>query len=96
HVISGFFDWDDIGSIDALSKTLNTDAAGNSVKGKHFGIETSNSVIVGEDILITTIGIDNMIIASTKDAILICPRDRAQDIKTLVEKLKCNGYGNLL
>jgi len=96
HVITGFFDWDDIGSIDALSKTLNSNASGNTIQGKHFGIDTSNSVIIGEDTLIATIGIDNMIIASTKDAILICPRDRAQDIKTLVEKLKVNGHGDLL
>jgi mannose-1-phosphate guanylyltransferase len=97
HVVSGLFDWDDIGSIDALSKTLNSDADGNVIKGKYLGIDTSNSVIVsGEDTLIATIGIDNMIIASTKDAILVCPRNKAQDIKTLVEMLKINGYTNLL
>lgn len=96
HVVSGFFDWDDIGSIDVLSKTLDSDAEGNTIKGKHIGIDTSNSVIINEDALITTIGLDNMIIASTKDAILVCPRNRAQDIKTLVEKLKCNSYGDLL
>jgi len=96
HVISGFFDWDDVGSIDTLSKTLKCDDLGNAIQGKHFGIDTSNSVIVGEDTLIATIGIDNMIIASTKDAILICPRNKAQDVKALVEKLKGNGYGNIL
>lgn len=97
YVIRGLFDWDDIGSIDALSKTLNSDAMGNSIKGRHLGANTTNSVIVGgEDILITTIGLDNMIIASTREAILVCPRNKAQDIKALVEKLKLNGYANLL
>lgn len=96
HVVKGSFDWDDIGSIDALSKTLSADAMGNTVKGKHLGIDTNNSVIIGEDALITTIGINNMIIACTKDAILICPRNKAQDVKILVEKLKSNGYESLL
>ncbi len=56
HVISSSFDWDDIGSIDTLSKTLTSDDAGNKIKGKHCGIDTSNSVMVGEDTLIATIG----------------------------------------
>lgn len=96
HAVRGFFDWDDIGSINALSKTFTTDSDGNSIKGSHVGIATKNSVIVGDDTLITTIGIENMIIASTKDAILICSRDKAQDIKELVEKLNCSGFRNLL
>ncbi|HEY5583469.1 MAG TPA: mannose-1-phosphate guanylyltransferase [Ruminiclostridium sp.] len=95
-VIRGNFDWDDIGSINTLSKTLNSDAEGNSIKGKHFGIGTSNSVIYGDDIFIATIGIDNLIVAATKEAIIVCPRDRAQDVKILVETLKRNGFENLL
>lgn len=96
HAIKGSFDWDDIGSIDALSKTFKTDSEGNSIKGNHIGIETNNSVIASEDMLITTIGIENMIIACTKDAILICSRDKAQNIKELVEKLKCSEFRKLL
>lgn len=96
YAIRGLFDWDDIGSIDALSKPFNCDAMGNSVKGKHLGIDTSNSVIVGGDTLITTIGIDNMIIAITKEAIIVCPRNKAQDVKALVELLKQNGYEDLI
>lgn len=96
NAVRGFFDWDDIGSLEALSKTLDSDAMGNSVKGSHFGVDTSNSVIYGNDILIATIGINNMIVASTKDAIVVCPRDKAQDIKYLVEMLKLNGYANFV
>lgn len=90
YVIRGLFDWDDIGSIDALSKTLNSDDMGNTVTANHFGIDTSNSIIIGDDILIATIGITDMIVVSTRDAILVCPRNRAQDIKAIVEKIKCN------
>jgi mannose-1-phosphate guanylyltransferase len=96
YAIKGLFDWDDIGSIDALFKPFNSDAMGNSIKGKHLGIDTSNSVIIGGDTLITTIGIDSMIIALTKEAIIVCPRNKAQDVKALVELLKQNGYEDLL
>ncbi len=96
YVIRGFFDWDDIGSIDALTKTLITDAKGNVSNDTFFGIDTSNSIIYGEDILITTIGVTDLIIAGTKDAIIVCPKDRAQEVKDLVEKLKKEGYRQLL
>lgn len=96
YVIKGHFDWDDIGSLDALSRTLSTDSGGNVTNGHHFGMETNNSVIYSEDILITTIGIDNLIVASTRDAIIVCPRSRAQDVKGLVELLKQKGYKDYL
>lgn len=97
YVVKGIFDWDDIGCLDALSKTKESDAYGNTVIGKHFGIDTSNSVVVGGDDLIVTMGIDNMIVISTKDVILVCPRNKAQEIKTVVEKLKkCNEYMSFL
>ena len=95
HAVKGYFDWDDIGSLDALSKTFLSDAAGNSIQGDFLGIDTSKSAIYSDGVLVTTIGVENMIIAATKDAILICPKDRIQDIKMLVEKLKINGFESL-
>ncbi|QNU66894.1 nucleotidyl transferase [Ruminiclostridium herbifermentans] len=96
YVVKGSFDWDDIGSIEALSKTMEFDDAGNAIRGKHLGVETCNSVVVGEDKLIATMGIDSLIIISTPDVVLVCPKNKAQDIKTIVDILKCNGYKNLL
>jgi mannose-1-phosphate guanylyltransferase len=94
--VKGIFDWDDIGSLDALAKTFHADAGGNLVKGSHLEIDTSNSVIYSEEIPVATIGVDNMIIAAMKDTILICPRDRVQDIKLLVGLLKSYGYEHLI
>lgn len=96
YVIRGFFDWDDIGSMDALAKTMTTDVRGNVSNDTFFGLDTSNSIIYGEDILIATIGVNDLIIAGTKDAIIVCPRDRAQEVRDLVEKLKQGGYRHLL
>jgi len=96
YAIIASFDWDDIGSIDALAKTLEADSEGNLVKGRHVGINTTNSVIYGKDIAICTIDIDNMIVAGTKDEVLVCPRNTSQKIKILVDKLKQQGHEDLL
>ena len=96
YVIKGLFDWDDIGSIDALSKTFKADEDGNVIKGKHVGVDTTNSIIISDDALVTTIGVDNLIIVSTKDSIIVCPRERAQDVKGLVELLKQTGHEDIL
>ncbi len=96
YAVKASFDWDDIGSIDALAKTLQEDSEGNRVKGRHIGINTTNSIIYGKDIAICTIDIDNMIVVGTKDEMLVCPRDKSQKVKNLVEKLKQQGHDDLL
>ncbi|MGE5613972.1 MAG: mannose-1-phosphate guanylyltransferase [Bacillota bacterium] len=96
YAVRASFDWDDIGSIDALAKTLEPDSEGNRVKGRHIGINTTNSVIYGKDSAICTIDVDNMIVVGTKDEVLVCPRNKSQKIKILVEKLKQQGHGDLL
>lgn len=96
YAVRASFDWDDIGSIDALAKTLEADSEGNRVKGRHIGINTANSIIYAKDIAICTIDIDNLIIAGTKDEVLVCPRDKSQRIKILVDKLKQQGHEDLL
>jgi mannose-1-phosphate guanylyltransferase len=90
-VLSGQFGWNDIGSWDALGAIFPPDESGNIIKANHMGIETRNSIIYGNGRLITTIGVDNFIIADTGDALLICPKDKAQSVKEIVELLKEKG-----
>lgn len=90
-VISGDFGWNDLGSWDALDSIFPTDESGNIVRAKHIGLGTKNSIIYGGDRLITTIGMESLIIADTKDALLICPKERAQDVKSIVELIKSSG-----
>lgn len=92
YMVKGVFDWDDMGSMDALSKTLEMDLEGNFVHGSFCGLDTSDCVIYSENKLIGTIGLHNLVVACTKDAIVICPRDRVQEIKSLVNELKEKGY----
>lgn len=95
-VVKADFDWDDIGSIDTLSKTLKKDAGQNACKGDCVELQTTNSIIYGDGILIAAIGLDNMIIAGTREAVIVCPREKAQEVKLLVEELKQRGYDNYL
>ncbi len=87
-VVSGDFGWNDIGSWDSLGAIFPHDEFGNIVKANHVGIQTRNSIIYGNGRLITTIGIDGLIIADTNDALLICPKEKAQEVKEIVDMLK--------
>lgn len=89
-VLPGEFSWSDIGSWDALGAIYHPDLRGNIIKAEHIGIDTQNTIVYGNK-LIATIGIENMIIVSTDDATLICPKTRAQDVKRIVEDLKLAG-----
>ncbi|HHW01043.1 MAG TPA: nucleotidyl transferase [Clostridiaceae bacterium] len=96
YAVRASFGWDDIGSIDALAKILEADSEGNQVKGRHVGINTTNSVIYGKDVAICTIDVNNMIVVGTKDEVLVCPKDKSQEIRILVDKLKKQGHEDLL
>lgn len=88
YVVPGEFEWNDVGSWDALGSIYKPDIDGNVIKADHIGIGTKNSIIYGNHQLIATVGLEDMIVVSTQDAILICPRSRAQDVRRIVEKLK--------
>lgn len=87
-VLPGDFGWNDVGSWDSLETLYDQDPSGNTVIGDHIQIETSNTLIYGKDHMIAVIGLDNMVVVHTEDATLVCPKERAQDVKHVVEKLK--------
>jgi mannose-1-phosphate guanylyltransferase len=80
--------WSDVGSWASLLDVLAPDEAGNVVlSGEHLSIDTTGSLIVSER-LVATIGLTDLIIIDTDDALLVCPRDRAQEVRMVVEKLQ--------
>ena len=95
-VISGEFGWNDIGSLDMLSIMKDADENGNVAYGQQLLLDTKDCIIYGNDKMIATIGISDLIIVQTQDALLICPKDRAQDVKTVVETLKEQGKDQYL
>ena len=91
YVIPGNFGWDDVGSWLSLERIKEADNNGNIILGNIIKIKTSNSIIQGSNKLIATVGLDNIIIIDTEDALLVCNKAHTQDIKEIVEKLKSNG-----
>lgn len=87
-VVPGEFGWNDVGSWDVLGAIYPTDDEGNIKRGETITISTEDCIVYSEDKLITTVGINNLIVVSTKDSVLVCPKDKAQDVKLIVEKLK--------
>jgi mannose-1-phosphate guanylyltransferase len=84
--------WNDIGSWKALEDLYGTDRDENTVLGKHFGVDTRRCTIVGKDRLIATLGVSDLIIVQTQDATLVCDRNRAEDVKKLVQGLGEEGF----
>jgi mannose-1-phosphate guanylyltransferase len=90
--------WSDIGSWAALGDILPHDAANNAVlgEGQHIGLNTTNSVIYSAGRLVATIGLEEMIVVDTGDAVLVLPKSRAQDVSALVKELRARGLDRYL
>jgi mannose-1-phosphate guanylyltransferase/mannose-6-phosphate isomerase len=85
--------WSDIGSWSAVWDLLDHDATGNAVEGSVCLSDTRNSLVLSdESILTTVIGVDDIIVIATPDAVLVVPRARAEEVKGLVEKLKTQNH----
>jgi len=83
-------DWDDIGSFNAIYNLSEKDANMNVLVGDNIIYNSKNCYVDNNNKLITLIGMDNVIVINTDDAILICNKDSTQDIKKIVESLKNN------
>ncbi|WP_029214803.1 mannose-1-phosphate guanylyltransferase [Kallotenue papyrolyticum] len=95
-VIPAALGWSDVGDWAALGELLPRDAAGNGVLGRHLGLDTHNTLVVGDGRLIATIGVRDLVVIDTPDALLICPRDRTQEVRVLVAQLAVSPYHHVL
>jgi mannose-1-phosphate guanylyltransferase/mannose-6-phosphate isomerase len=83
--------WCDVGSWHALDYVLPVDADNNVKKGNLVSIDNKNSILYCGKRLVAAVGLENMIVVDTPDATLICPRDKAQEVKRIVDILKKRG-----
>jgi mannose-1-phosphate guanylyltransferase len=91
YTIPGSFGWDDVGNWLAVERINSTNELGNYVEGDVVTIGTEHSTICGGKRLIAAVGVENLIVVDTDDAILICAKDHTQDVKKVIENLKiCN------
>ncbi len=88
YTIAGNFGWDDVGSLTALERINPTDEGGNYTEGDTLLINTNRSIICGKSRLIATLGVEDLIVIDTDDALLICQKDAAQDIKKITATLQ--------
>ena len=88
YVIPGNFGWDDVGSWLSLERINKTNLDGNIIAGNVITVKTTNSIIQGTNKLIATIGLEDIIIVDTEDALLICNKDHTQDVKEVIANLK--------
>lgn len=86
-VVVSNFNWSDIGSWKAISELYESDEAGNSIKGKAVMVESRNCFVQGEKRLVAAVGVDDLVIVDTGDAVLVAHRDKAQDVKEVVSQL---------
>lgn len=80
--------WSDVGSWETLWKISEKDIQGNVFNGDVISINTNNCYIRSESRLLATLGVENLVVVETKDAVLIAHKDQAQNVKDVVEKIK--------
>ncbi|HEX5285592.1 MAG TPA: mannose-1-phosphate guanylyltransferase/mannose-6-phosphate isomerase [Polaromonas sp.] len=83
--------WSDIGSWSALWDVHAKDTEGNVFKGDVLGQETRNTYVHADSRLVTSVGVEDLVIVETRDAVLVAHKDKVQDVKAIVERLKKDG-----
>jgi mannose-1-phosphate guanylyltransferase/mannose-6-phosphate isomerase len=95
-VVPADIGWDDLGSWESFSRYMKQDRNGNRVHGQHAGIDSRRCVIYAEDRLVATIGIEDMVVVVTDDAVLVAKRDGTESVRDLAALLEVRGLGHLL
>lgn len=95
--IPGNFGWNDIGDWGRLHDELADPETTNYSKGQHIDLNSSNTLVFSEtNRMITTVGLENIVIVDTGDALLVCNKNESQEVKAIVDLLRKNGHSNLL
>jgi len=89
------FQWSDVGSWDSFYDVLAKDTNSNVLTGDVLPVDTENTLVLGNQRLIATVGLDNMLIVETPDAILVARQGDAQKVKTVVETLQAEGRSEI-
>jgi mannose-1-phosphate guanylyltransferase len=87
------FEWDDVGSWSAAAERRSKDGGGNAVDGKVLAIDTKDSLVLSSDPehLVGVLGLEGFVVVHTPDATLVCPKNRSEELKTLIEQIQSKG-----
>ncbi len=86
-VVPVAFDWDDLGSWDALERVLDRDADGNAVLGEGLAVDAADNVVAG-DAHVSLVGVEDLVVAAYDDRVLVVPKDDAQRVRDVVAELR--------
>ena len=95
-VVAGEFGWNDVGSWDMMGVLHEADAQGNISLGDTLAIDTTGTVLYSSGKLVAAVGVQDLVIVETPDAIMVCHKDKAQEVKAIVDALKEAGRTELL
>ena len=87
-VVPGEFGWNDVGSWDMMNVLHREDGNGNIALGDALVLESKNTTVYAGSRLVAVVGTDDLVVVETPDAVMVCPRSKAQDVKKLVDALK--------
>ncbi len=88
YVVKGDFGWNDLGSWDEVNRLSAKDENGNYIHGKVISINSKNTYVHTSDKLVATVGVEDIIVINTPDAILVCKKGASQDVKEIIDHLK--------
>lgn len=88
--------WNDVGSWDMMDILHDTDQDGNVLLGDVLAVDVKNSVVYSTTRTVTTVDVENIVVVETADAVMVCSKDKAQDVKKIVDKLNEAGRNELL
>lgn len=91
-VVPATFDWSDIGSWKAMSGLDEADGDGNRVRGQAILVESANCYIQSDTRMVAAVGVNDLVIVDTGDAVLVSHRERAQQVKLVVERLRATNH----
>ncbi len=88
YVVPGEFGWNDVGSFDMMGVFHEADENGNICIGDQINVDSKNCITYSSGRLLATIGLENIVVVETEDAVLVCDKNKVQDVKKVVEQLK--------
>ncbi len=93
-MVPATFEWSDIGSWHAVSALVAPDADGNRLVGQTMLLDSTNTFVQGQDRMIAAIGVQDLLIVDTEDALLVADRSRAQDVRRITDRLRAAGHAS--
>jgi mannose-1-phosphate guanylyltransferase len=95
-VVPAEMGWSDVGSWERLHEVLPADDQGVVAVGSHVGLDDRDCLFFSDGSLIATLGLQDLVVVASEGVVLVCPRDRSQDLKRLTDRIRERGLGRFL